>query len=138
MNHTGIQYRSNFARQLQQSEDIQIIPKYHQQQPPALQYRQCPRIENIESDAIDHSSPQAIAHAETSNILKTEQSKICHKPKETIVHIQPPSLQYSSQPALHHLPNQQYINIQNHFLYLIYNTNPYNITNCKLKYIINH
>ena len=67
---------------MQQSDDMHAIPKYHQQQPPALQYRQTHGIENMETDAIDYLTqkpldlPQAITHLERPR--QTESSTIYH------------------------------------------------------------
>ena len=74
MDHQGIQNRSNFARQLQQSE---VIPKYYNQQP-----------------ATNYNS-----HIERPNISQTESWTIYHIPQESIAHAQQPSLQYSQQPV---------------------------------------
>ena len=84
MDHTGIQYRSDFARQLQQSE---TMPKYYTQHP----------VSNY------------ISHTEKPNISQTESSTIYHIPKEAISHTQKPALQYTSQKAIHPLPNQHSI-----------------------------
>ena len=81
MDHTGIQYRSNFARQLQQSE---VIPKYYTQQP----------VTNYNS------------HTEKPNISQTESSTIYHIPQESISHTQPPAIQYTQQKTMHHIPQQ--------------------------------
>ena len=60
MDHTGVKYRSNYERQLQQSEVITEAISHTQ--PPALQYRQTHGIQNMETDAIDYSNSQAIQH----------------------------------------------------------------------------
>ena len=72
MDHTGIQYISDFARQLQQSE---TIAKYYTQQP----------VSNY------------ISYTEKPNILQTESSRIHHILQESISHTQPPALQCTSQ-----------------------------------------
>ena len=53
MDHTGIQYRSNFARQLQQSE---VIPKYYTQQPGSnyISHTEKPNISQAKSSTIYH------------------------------------------------------------------------------------
>ena len=61
MDHTGIQFRSNLARQLQLSE---VIPKYYTQKP----------VTNYSS------------HTEKPNISQTESSTIYHIPQEAIFH----------------------------------------------------
>ena len=133
MEDMGLQYRSDFARSLvpnftvqhRQSDDMCAISKYHQQQPPALQYRQTPGIESMESDAIDYGNSNAITHAGRPTIPQMESSMIYHIPQQAISHTEPSSISYTppeaishtqqqsipytSQKAIHHLPNQQSI-----------------------------
>ena len=81
MEDTGLQYQSEFARSLQQSE---VIPKYYTQQP----------VTNYNS------------HIEKPNMSQTESSTIYHIPQESISHTQPPAIQYTQQKTMHHIPQQ--------------------------------
>merc|ERR1711954_209751 len=101
MEDTGLQYQSEFARSLvpnlagqhQQSDDMHAIPKYHQQPPPALQYRQTYGVENMETDAIDYqaqqqlqySQPQAITHTERPNISQSHQQYIIYHKNQYLI-----------------------------------------------------
>ena len=68
---------------------MRAISKYHQQQPPALQYRQKPGIENMDSDAIDYSNSNAITHAGRPTTPQMESSMIYHIPQQAISHTEP-------------------------------------------------
>merc|ERR1711954_491613 len=81
INHTGTQYRSDFARQLQKSE---VIPKYYTKQ-----------------QEIIYNS-----HTEKPNVSQTESSAIYHIPQESISHTQSPAIQYTQQKTKHHIPQQ--------------------------------
>merc|ERR1711954_626264 len=81
MDQTGIQYRSDFIRQLQQNE---TIPKYYTKQ----------QVTNYNS------------HKEKPNISQTESSTIYHIPQDSISHTQPPAIQYTQQKTMHHIPQQ--------------------------------
>merc|ERR1711954_188732 len=81
IDHTGIQYRSDFARQLAQSE---VIPTYYTNQ----------QVTNYNS------------HTEKPNISQTESSTIYHIPQDSISHTQLPAIQYTQQKTMHHIPHQ--------------------------------
>merc|ERR1711954_49182 len=81
IDHTGIQYRSDFARQLAQSE---VIPTYYTKQ----------QVTNYNS------------HTEKPNISQTESSTIYHIPQDSISHTQPPAIQYTQQKTMHHIPQE--------------------------------
>merc|ERR1711954_275221 len=66
----GLQFQSEFARSLQQSE---VITNYYTQQP----------VTNYNS------------HIEKPNISQTESSTVYHIPQESISHTQPPAIQYT-------------------------------------------
>merc|ERR1711954_554357 len=81
IDHTGIKYRSNFARQLQKSE---VIPKYYTKQ-----------------QETNYNS-----HTEKPNVSQTESSTIYHMPQESISHTQSPAIQYTQQKTMHPIPQQ--------------------------------
>ena len=59
MDQTGIQYRKNCARHLQQSENMQTEPMYHQQQ--VILHRTMSKfIVHAEKPAISHMGPPVL------------------------------------------------------------------------------
>ena len=98
MEHTGIQYRSDFARQLQQSEaipNVQPVTNYNSERP---RQTESSTIYHIPQESISHTQPPAIQYTQqpVTNYIsegprQTESPTIYHIPQQSISHtpIQP-------------------------------------------------
>ena len=101
MDHTGIQYRSNFARQLQQSEaipNVQPVTNYNSERP---RQTESSTIYHIPQESISHTQPPSLQYIQqpvtnyNSEIPRqTESSTIYYTPHESISHTKLPALQY--------------------------------------------
>ena len=114
-----LNFQSNFARQLAQSEDVHV-----DNQPQALTHNQLDAIAHTQVPAITHTQPRALAHTQPPALqynlptpltfyqppnVHNQQHPIEHQTTQPIEHMQVSEIQYNQPPPLtyHQQPNVQ-------------------------------
>ena len=113
MDHTGIQYRSNIARKLQQSEaisNVQPVTNYNSERP---RQTESSTIHHIPQESISRTQPpslqcnqQPVTNYNSERPRQTESSTVYHIPLESMTHTQPAAIQCTKQKTMHHIPQQ--------------------------------
>ena len=94
MDQTGIQYRSDFARQLQKSEVIpnaQPVTNYNSERP---RQTESSTLYHIPQQSISHTQPHALQYTQQRTIHQLPNQESIQPSKITQQALQPPALQY--------------------------------------------